>query len=332
MDKFKHLDDIFHHRASHCGFWHGVPHHDAQKKLFDYFGVKDDFDLCVKLDESFHFKGNGSSQYDSQGNGGEFELRSPIPGADLTDDDVDIIETLNWPKPEYNNYDSFKSFAERAKPHGIPLIGGAWSSFFTRASAIFGMENYFVKMHTDPEIVTAVADKIIEYFLGQNQKFIDDCGDLAVGCFFGIDIGTQIDLFVSPECFRKFILPYFVKLVENAHKNGKYAFLHSCGSVAKAIPDIINVAHFDALHPIQALATGMSAVELAEKYYDKIVFVGGVDTQVLLREGSPEDIKKEVRRLKGLFGHNYIMSPSHETIMPDVPPENVAAMAEAAHE
>jgi uroporphyrinogen decarboxylase len=80
------------------------------------------------------------------------------------------------------------------------------------------------------------------------------------------------------------------------------------------------------------MAKNMDAESLAKKYNDKIVFMGGVDTQRLLPFGSGDDIRKEVRRLKGLFGPNFIVSPSHESILPDVPPENIAVLAEAAAE
>jgi uroporphyrinogen decarboxylase len=43
-------------------------------------------------------------------------------------------------------------------------------------------------------------------------------------------------------------------------------------------------------------------------------------------------VRNEVRRLRSLFGPNYIVSPSHETLLPNVPMENVEAMAEAAVE
>jgi len=39
-----------------------------------------------------------------------------------------------------------------------------------------------------------------------------------------------------------------------------------------------------------------------------------------------------VRRLRPLFGPRWIVSPSHEALLPNVPPRNVAAMAEAAKE
>ena len=60
------------------------------------------------------------------------------------------------------------------------------------------------------------------------------------------------------------------------------------------------------------------------------MFLGGVDTQRLLPFGTPEEVRSEVRRLKELFGPNFIVSPSHESILPNVSPENITAMAEEA--
>jgi len=76
----------------------------------------------------------------------------------------------------------------------------------------------------------------------------------------------------------------------------------------------------------------MDAETLARDFGGKIAFLGGVDTQRLLNHASTREVKAEVRRLKETLGPHYIISPSHEAILPDVPPRNVAAMAEAAFE
>ena len=96
--------------------------------------------------------------------------------------------------------------------------------------------------------------------------------------------------------------------------------------------ELLDDAGVDALHPIQAQAANMDAKTLAREFNGKIIFVGGVDTQRLLPNGTPQQVKEEVYRLRDLFGPNYIVSPSHESILPDVPWENVLAMAEAAAE
>lgn len=119
------------------------------------------------------------------------------------------------------------------------------------------------------------------------------------------------------------------ELVELAKSYGYQVVLHSCGSIYKAIPYLIE-AGVDALHPLQAKAAGMDAETLARGFKGKIAFMGGVDAQELLVRGRPEEVKEEVRRIKGLLGPFLVVSPSREAILPNVPPENIEAMAEAA--
>jgi uroporphyrinogen decarboxylase len=76
----------------------------------------------------------------------------------------------------------------------------------------------------------------------------------------------------------------------------------------------------------------MEAEVLARDFKGKIAFLGGIDTQDLLVNASPAQVKDEVRRVKDILGPRLIVSPSHEALLPNVPPANVAAMAEAAME
>ena len=333
-NKYDLFNDIMEHRSTHCGFWHGNPHGASNENLFKYFGVKSDFELGLKLGDTFMWVGDGWGAYRHPEGEHVFDLykNRDIPRLrELTDDDVDLVAKLNWADIKYYDFSNFKNARNMGKEHGVPILSGAWAPFYHVVADMFGMENYFVKMHTDPNIVTAVTERVVDFYLAMNKKFFDEYASDVNACFFGNDFGTQLDLMISPEMFRKFVMPYQKKIAEQAKTYNLYTVLHSCGSVIKAIPDII-AAGIDGLHPIQALAVGMDAENLAEKYNDKIVFIGGVDTQVLLRDGTANQIKEDVRRLKRLFGNNFIVSPSHEAVLPDVPPENLAAMSEATWE
>ena len=105
--------------------------------------------------------------------------------------------------------------------------------------------------------------------------------------------------------------------------------VHSCGSIYRVIPRLID-AGIDALHPLQALAVGMEPERLAKEFGKDLVFAGGVDSQNLLVNGTPEQVRDRVHRLRDIFGPNYIVSSSHESLLPNVPFENVVAMARAA--
>jgi uroporphyrinogen decarboxylase len=132
---------------------------------------------------------------------------------------------------------------------------------------------------------------------------------------------------ISPELIRRFVIPGCRALVEQAHHYGLKVIYHSCGSVAAAIPDMID-AGVDAIHPIQALATDMEPENLRFQYGDKVSFCGGVDTQELLVHGSPGDVAGKIRELRKLFPTGLIISPSHEAILDDVPPKNIRALFE----
>ena len=56
----------------------------------------------------------------------------------------------------------------------------------------------------------------------------------------------------------------------------------------------------------------------------------GVGTRAMAVHGATVDCTTEIHRLNGVFGPRWIVSPSHEALLPDVPPVNVGAMAKGA--
>jgi uroporphyrinogen decarboxylase len=76
----------------------------------------------------------------------------------------------------------------------------------------------------------------------------------------------------------------------------------------------------------------MDAETLAKKFGGRITFLGGIDTQDLMTNGTPEQVRADVHRVRRLLEPNVIVSPSHEALLANVPPENVEALAKAATE
>ena len=251
------------------------------------------------------------------------------PGVFADCTSVAEVEAFPWPDVEYLNFaDTIQKLREAS---AYFRFSGMWTCFFHIVADFFGMDNYFVKMYTDPAVVEAVTNHVVDFYLQANELFFQEAAQNFEVYFFGNDFGTQLDLLISPEMFRRFILPYMRKCIEQAKSYGLKVMLHSCGSIYRVIPDLLD-AGVDALHPLQARAKGMDAETLARNYRGKLVFVGGVDTQHLLVHGSPQEVRDEVRRLRDLWGGKFIVSPSHEAILPNVPAENVIAMAAAAKE
>lgn len=318
--------------ADRCGFWLGNPHKDSWPILHKYFGTVTEEETRRKLNDDLRWipagdyrHPEGKPIFDMQRKGNELSA-----GGVFSDcEDVKQVENFEWPNLDYLN---FSETIERLRNVGdVYRASGFWCPFFHETADFFGMENYFVKMYTDPDVVHAVTRHIIDFYLEANKRFFDAAGDLVDGFFFGNDFGTQLDLLVSPKLFEEFIFPYFRELTDLGHAYGYQVILHSCGAIHRVIPNLIDLG-VDALHPLQAKASNMDAETLSKDFKGSIAFMGGIDTQDLLINASPEQVKTDVRRVKELLGPSLIVSPSHEAILPNVPPENIEAMAHAALE
>jgi uroporphyrinogen decarboxylase len=346
-------------RSEHCGFWHGMPHADALPKLYSYFGVKDEQELGEKLgsccrhirpedhtmwpEPSYPVGYTQPPMFDVLGGAPVVSLDQPGCFADLGSDDsddaiqrdLDTINNFHWPDAKNCDWTETLGEIDRCINAGQAVLCGTWGTFFRTTYCFFGMQNCFIKMYEAPELVDAVARHVVDFYLAANEiiynKTKTATGNKIDALFFGNDFGTQQDLFISPELFDRFVMPYFKELVDQAHNHGIKVVLHSCGSIYRVIPRLIE-AGVEILHPLQAKAKNMDAEYLCERYLGKIAFMGGLDAQNILPFGTADEIKKEVRRLKKTFGGNYIVSPSHETLLPNVPMENVVAMMETALE
>jgi len=314
-----------------CGFWLGNPHPDTWPILHKYFGTKTEEELRLKLRDDFRWIApwnvyrhpEGKPVFDMQRKG----ISLNEGGVFATSESVEEVEAFDWPDPEYLD---FSDFLKQLKNTGkFYRASGFWSPFFHEVCDFFGMENYFVKMFTHPDVVHAVTSHIVDFYLEANKRLFELAGDEIDGFFFGNDFGSQIDILITPAQFEEFVFPYFRKLTELGHKYNKQVILHSCGSIHRVIPQLLEL-EVDALHPIQAKATNMDADTLKRDFGGKVAFIGGIDTQELLVNGTPEDVKVDVQRVRKLLSSGIVISPSHEALLPNIPPKNIEAMAIAA--
>lgn len=330
------IEEVFAGKADRPGLWLGNPDPETIKLYTKHFDLPDMESIrkrlgddcrwiCPEWDSYKHPA--GQPIFDPYGGQPKHSHNQPGVFAECTS--VAEVEAFPWPDVTFLDFTETRQKLQAASDYF--RFSGMWTCFFHIVADFFGMDNYFVKMYTDPAVVQAVTEHVVDFYLAANERFFQEAADEFEIYFLGNDFGTQQDLLISPEMFHKFIMPYFRKCIDQAKSFGLKVMLHSCGSIYRVIPDLLD-AGVDALHPLQARANGMDAETLARNYRGKVVFVGGVDTQDLLVNGTPQDVRDEVWRLRDLWGEKFIVSPSHEAILPNVPPENVVAMAEAAKE
>ncbi len=364
MRGIKAIESVYNDKSpENCGFWLGNPSEAAKAQYCDHFGIVEE-ELTEQEKHNLEFSvltsekvGKADIQLAKALNSDLMWLSPEIDpsswrhpegrpmwdvfkesrtslgqeGVFADTEDVKEVEAFAWPNPDYLDFSSTMANIQMAKQEGMAVLGGMWCPFFHVACDFFGMENYFMKMHTDPDVVIATTERITDFYLKANKKCFEAMGDQLTSSFFGNDLGSQLSLMISNDFFDKFIAPYMKVLIEQMKSFGLKVTMHSCGAIFDIIPRLIELG-VDAIHPLQAKAVNMDAEKLAREFGKDLVFIGGVDTQDLLPFGTPQQVADEVRRLRDIFGGKYIASPSHEALLENVSIENVIAMSKAATE
>ena len=159
-------------------------------------------------------------------------------------------------------------------------------------------------------------------------------GDLVDVIMIGDDLSGQNGPLFRPDFYRRVVKPRQKRLVEYIHsRTAARVWYHTCGACAEYIPDLLDNG-VEILNPVQISARGMDPATLKARFGRELTFWGGaIDAQHVLPTASPEEVREHVRWNLEIWkpGGGYVFNNVHN-IQAGVPPENVVAMYDAAHE
>ena len=197
-----------------------------------------------------------------------------------------------------------------------------------------GYEQYYVDLALNQEFVAYMLDRLVEFKCAFWERALQEIGDLVDVVVEADDLGGQQALIMSTRTYRQLIKPRHKRLFSFIKEQAPVKlFYHTCGAVRQLLPDLID-AGIDILNPVQISAKGMEAKELKREFGRDLVFWGGgVDTQWMLGNGTPQQIRDHVRANIDTLapGGGFVFAAVHD-IQADVPPENIMAMWEAWRE
>jgi len=256
---------------------------------------------------------------------------SPLAGLSLD-------EIKAYPFPRGDDPTRFEGLREEAlritRDTPCAVISGISGVVYEICWYMRGLENLFADMIERPQVLEAIIDRTLQFWLDWFRLFLDEAGDIVDVIMIGDDLAGQKGPLFSPAIYRSIVKPRQKRLVQYISSRTKAKiWYHSCGSVLQYIPDLIDNG-VDALNPVQLSARGMDPGELKKAFGEEICFWGGgIDSQHVLPHASPDEVREQVRRNLGIFkpGGGYVFANVHN-IQADVPPGNVIAMFDAAHE
>ncbi len=250
------------------------------------------------------------------------------PMANMTEPD----ELADYPFPDYSSPDAHKHLEKevnRMHNEGYAVQGNASQTIFEIAWQLTGMQKMMMDMYVNPEFVGRLFDILMDIRIAMAKRYVEAGVDILR---LGDDVGSQKDMLISPDLWRKFLKPRLARIIEEAKKVRKDIpiFYHSDGDVRKIIPELIEVG-VTILNPVQPEC--MDPVEIKKKYGDKLTLFGTIGTQTTMPFGTPEQVKETVARMCREIGKGggFIIAPTH-SIQSEVPWENIAAFYDAVEE
>jgi uroporphyrinogen decarboxylase len=207
----------------------------------------------------------------------------------------------------------------------LGLFGG---NLLEAGEFLYGMDRFLFMLAAEPREVHRFLDRLVEVHLVHLERFLGGVGGSIDIIVFGDDLGMQTGPLISPAMYREFFKPRHARMWGRAKELAPVKVkLHCCGGVRPLLPDLIE-AGLDAINPVQTSCAGMQPAELKREFGRDLVFWGGgCDTQAVLPQSTPEQVREHVReRIRILApGGGFVFQQVHN-ILAFVPPENVVAM------
>ena len=251
---------------------------------------------------------------------------------------------IHWAAFAHSPWDhaSEPDFWEQLRSHALKLrnssdraiVLSAGCNLFEWGTFVRRLDNFLMDLVSVPAEVERFLDALMERHMSSLEKICRAVGDVVDIIRLGDDLGMNTGPMMSPVTYRKLFKPRHKILCSYIKANSRmHTFLHSCGSIYKLIPDLID-AGFEIINPVQTNARAMQPERLKKEFGSDVTFWGGgADTRSVLNQATPAQVKDHVRANIDILspGGGYIFNTIHN-ILPDVPPENIVAMFQTIDE
>lgn len=241
--------------------------------------------------------------------------------------DWDSFYAYPWPDVSTLDFSGLLTIQDYL-PKGMKLAIMTPGGLLECVTSLVGYVNMCMMLYDDPELIGAIFEKVGQIHLEYFEKAVayDTVGFLLCSDDWGFNTQTLL----AVEDLRKYVFPWYKKIVAAAHKNGKPVVLHSCGYMMDIMEDNIEDMKFDAKHSFEDNI--FSVEDSYRKWGNRITILGGLDMQFLY-SASCQEIKERCRKLLELTRENgrYALGTGN-SMAKFIPYEKYVAIIEAANE
>ena len=217
----------------------------------------------------------------------------------------------------------FRNWRIQVGDEGVIVMGHphpSWLGFQVNPT------NIFFQWKDWEEVYRRSMDAVYEASLFVMSVALEEGIDFMSDSSYGLEM-------TSPGLFAAMDLPYIRKFAEWTHDHGGLFWYHNCGSTRALIRDgFFNTLGADIIETIAPPPEGDNDLAESRRYLDRSICTKGNLNLRLLRDGSPEQISEEVRKMvDAVRGYPHIFSTA-DAVLQGTPAENFIAFIQTANE
>jgi len=172
--------------------------------------------------------------------------------------------------------------------------------------------------------------KALDIFSDAILLYVEACKEIGVDGFYTPTQGGEMKFYEVPGFFEFFVKPYDLKVMKACNKDTRLNILHICdyegtydelNRFADYPGQIVNT-------PIHLNGKAFS-LEDGRKLFGRTV-MGGLNRKGIISNGSPDEVKREVEKIKKEFTYPFILG-AECTIAPTTPIQNIRSAIKAGH-
>jgi len=232
----------------------------------------------------------------------------------VTEDDKVLPDIENWrdylkvPDLAGNcstGWEEFQKMQDDVRAKGKLSMTIAPTGVFEQLHFLMGFEDTLMNFLLEPDAMHEVCELIGDYRAQYMQLIVDNLKPDVV--LSHDDWGSKHSLFVSPEVWREFIKPQYVKIYKILKDAGVIIMHHSDSFCEPIIEDMIDIG----IDIWQGAIPENDILRLQKEIGGRMVMMGGCDMSVIdLPEATQEQVVAETRRACETYtpGGNFIVS------------------------
>ena len=244
-------------------------------------------------------------------------------------EDLRIIKKYRREIPTYD-FSHIAGVERRLGDRGI-VLPRVPSSVFNSAFGLRKLEDLLVDPIMNPGFYKELMEFCTDDVIAVGRQIVKAGGDVmrVVG---NVAHGGMM----SSKFYLEHIFPYEKRYIDALTSDGCKVLFHNCGQCVSLLEVYRTMLDGQALESLSTPPSGGDITSLKSEHEvlgEGVVMVGNFDQVHLLKEGTREDIRREVEKIfEQTKGDNRFIFSTSDSIVPGTPKENIESLVEFALE